>query len=225
MSSMERAGKLLAASRTEEAYKEILRIEKDAEAFCEKDLLFLKARVLSEWDKKNLALSVYREINQRFPLCREGWEKSLSLYTQMGLKEGSMLAASSLLDISPEHPRALKVVFEQRMAENDFEKALDIARQKVGSAPSHAVGWLYLAISSWHIGSDNIAEASLERSLFLNPRYAQAWLFRAKMKLEHGENEEAVSALKKAMEINKGLCFKKMKEDSKLARIYGQITV
>ena len=128
-----------------------------------------------------------------------------SLQLAVGRVDEAKADIEKALNIAPNNSDALALQSVVAVAQNEKDKALNLAKKAVDADPKSASARIALSYAQQSNFDLNGTRISLEEAVKLNPENALAWARLSEMWLSFSEIKKALKAAKKAAELNPDL--------------------
>lgn len=111
-------------------------------------------------------------------------------------------ALDAALEISPQHATALYLYSELRLAQNDFDSALEYAKQAKAQDPLSPWVNVNLAIVHYWRGEMETSLHAADAAIAIDDDYTWAYVWKAKALHQQGRLAEAISAMQACLDID-----------------------
>ena len=134
-----------------------------------------------------------------------GWREKVAYLLSVGRIDEANREIEKVLKKSPENSDALAVQSVIALAQNDKEKAFDLAKKAVNANPDSASARIALSYALQARFDLKGALESLQDAVRLEPKDALAWARLSELQLSFGEHSEALRSAEKAVSLNPDL--------------------
>ena len=164
---------------------------------------FLRGSIFRNLDNTRRAEEAFENAVRFAPGTGEGYLGLADLYQSSQQFEKAVQALRSYLELHPSDIQALYLLGSNLIYQNKMEVALEVLNQVNGLDADHARAWFRKAhVEAQKPETMEVARASYQKSLELDPAYAYCWYEYGAVLGKLGKAEEAVPAYQRALELD-----------------------
>ncbi|QQS46983.1 MAG: tetratricopeptide repeat protein [Acidobacteriota bacterium] len=167
----------------------------------EKDRLFVAAWQASAARNPERAIEIYRDINSRYPMETEGWQRLSWLLQTQNRNEEALEVIRQGLVTDPEWKDLYNSLGTVCMRLGRNEEALAAFQRYIQLAPNDPNAWDSLGLFHQWVGEFEQAEASYNRALALNPESGVAIIHLGHLRFQQGRYRAAAEQYRRLIRI------------------------